>query len=64
MNYTNVKRILKFHIDNNISSLWTFDEEKKEFNYLYKRFDDKLKIYTPQQLIDKLNNKKNEREQE
>ena len=45
--YNNIKRILRNQIDKGVKSLWTFDEEKKEFNYLYKRFDDKLKIYTP-----------------
>ena len=60
--YSNIKRILRNQIDKGVKSLWTFDEEKKEFNYLYKRFDDKLKIYTPQQLIDKLEEKVKENE--
>tara|TARA_Y100001963_G_scaffold135921_1_gene197994 strand:+ start:296 stop:487 length:192 start_codon:yes stop_codon:yes gene_type:complete len=63
MKYNNIKRILRNQIDKGVKSLWTFDEEKKEFNYLYERFDDKLKIYTPQQLIDYLNERETEETQ-
>ena len=63
MKYNNIKRILRNQIDKGVKSLWTFDEEKKEFNYLYKRFNDKLKIYTPQQLIDYLNERETEETQ-
>ena len=61
MKYNNIKKILKHHIENKIQSLWTFNEEKKEFVYLFERFDDDLQIYTPQQLIDYLENYEREK---
>ena len=54
MKYNNIKRLLRFQIEKNIKALWTFDEGNQEFTYLYKVYDDDLKIYTPQQLIDYL----------
>lgn len=53
--YNNIKKVLRFHIDKGIQSLWNFDEENKEFICVFKRFNNDLKIYTPQQLIDYLN---------
>ena len=61
MKYNNIKKILKHHIENKIQSLWTFNEEKKEFVYLFERFDDDLQIYTPQQLKDYLENYEREK---
>lgn len=55
MTYNNIKRILRFQTENNIKALWTFDEDNKEFTNIYSITDDNLRIYTPQQLIDKLN---------
>lgn len=63
MNYTNIKRVLKHHVDNSIKSLWTFDEDDKVFTQIYNCYTDILQLYTPQQLIDKLNNQKNERKE-
>jgi len=51
MNYKNIKHILKHHIKTNIKSLWTYDEEKKEFTQLYKKYNDELQIYTAEQLL-------------
>ena len=55
--YRNIISILSKQIDNRIKALWTFDEKKKEFTHIYKNYNDKLPIYTPQQLINKLENK-------
>ena len=60
MTYNNIKRILRAQVDNNIKAFWTFDEENKEFVYLFNVYNDSLKIYTPQQLIDYLDEKINE----
>ena len=54
MKYNNIKRILRSQIENNIKAFWTYDEENKEFVYLFNVYDDNLKIFTPQQLIDYL----------
>lgn len=52
--YRNIISILSKQIDNRVKAFWTFDEKKKEFTYIYKNYNDKLPIYTPQQLITKL----------
>ena len=52
--YKNIISILSKQIENGVKSLWTFDEKKKEFTHIYKNYNDKLPIYTPQQLITKL----------
>ena len=54
MKYNNIKKILRKQLNDGIKGLWTFDEDNKEFTYLYKDYNDDLKIYTAQQLIDKL----------
>tara|TARA_R100000781_G_C4039990_1_gene113639 strand:+ start:407 stop:667 length:261 start_codon:yes stop_codon:yes gene_type:complete len=54
MKYTNIKRILKNQIETGTRALWTFDEELFEFTMIFKHYDDRLKIYTPQQLLDYL----------
>ena len=60
--YNNIKRILRGQIERGVKALWTFNEEKKEFNFLYREYDDTLKIYTPQQLIDRLEEKSEEKD--
>ena len=55
MKYNNIKAILRKQIDNGVKTFWTFNEEQKEFTQIYKSYTDELKIYTPQQLIDYLN---------
>ncbi len=54
MKYNNIKNILKKQIHNGVKSFWTFNEEEKEFTQIYKNYTNELKIYTPQQLLDKL----------
>ena len=54
MKYNNIKKRLKKQVDNNIESLWTFNEQEKEFTQIYKSYTNELKIYTPKQLLDKL----------
>ena len=55
MKYKNILKILKQQVDDRVQSFWTFDENKKEFTQIYRSYSDKLPIYTPQQLIDMLN---------
>jgi len=54
MKYNNIKNILKKQINTGVKSFWTFNEEEKEFTQIYKNYTNELKIYTPQQLLDKL----------
>ena len=54
MKYNNIKNILKKQITNGVQTFWTFNEEEKEFTQIYKNYTNQLKIYTPQQLLDKL----------
>ena len=54
MTYNNIKTILKKQVENKVKTLWTFDEVNKEFTQIYKNYTNKLKIYTAQQLLDKL----------
>jgi hypothetical protein len=55
MKYNNIKTILKKQIDNGVKTFWTFNEEEKEFTQIYKNYTNELKIYTPQQLLEYLN---------
>ncbi len=52
--FKNIKQILRKQIDNGVKSLWTFNEKELEFTQIYKNYNDKLPIYTSQQLLDKL----------
>jgi hypothetical protein len=54
MKYNNIKNILKKQINTGVKSFWTFNEQEKEFTQIYKNYTNELKIYTPQQLLDKL----------
>lgn len=55
MKYTNIKAILKKQIDKGVKSFWTFDEIENNFTCIYKNYTNDLKIYTPQQLLEYLN---------
>ncbi len=54
MTYKNIKKILRDHIKNNVRTLWTFDEINMEFTCVYSEYKDELQIYTPQQLLDRI----------
>jgi len=54
MTYNNIKTILKKQVENKVKTFWTFNEDDKEFTQIYKNYTNKLKIYTAQQLLDKL----------
>ena len=51
MNYKNIKKILQGQIDNNVKTLWTFNEKQKEFTMIYENYSNKLQIFTPEQLL-------------
>tara|TARA_R100001530_G_C4260749_1_gene140400 strand:+ start:358 stop:543 length:186 start_codon:yes stop_codon:yes gene_type:complete len=56
MKYKSIKQILKQQIKSELRTLWQFDEYNKEFIQIYKNYDKELNIYTPEQLLTKLNN--------
>ena len=57
MKYNNIKRLLRQQIENGVRVLWTFNELEPEFTMIYKSYNNNLTIYTPQQLIDYLDEK-------
>tara|TARA_R100001463_G_scaffold22733_3_gene54597 strand:- start:1079 stop:1258 length:180 start_codon:yes stop_codon:yes gene_type:complete len=53
--YKGIKNLLRYHIKNNVRSLWTYEDDN--FTSVYENYDGDSRIYTPQQLlklIDKL----------
>ena len=52
--YKTIKWVLRQHIKNNNKTLWTYKDN--EFRCIYKNYSPDDKIYTPQQLLDKINN--------
>jgi len=57
MKFNNIKRLLRQQIENGVRVLWTFNEVEPEFTMIYKSYNNNLTIYTPQQLIDYLDEK-------
>ena len=47
--YKSIKWILKKHIDNNVKSLWTWEDDT--FTCIYECYDGESRIYTPHQLL-------------
>ncbi len=56
MKYKNIKAILRKQIQKGLKTFWVHNEENKEFIQIYKIFDNNLTIYTPEQLLYKINN--------
>jgi hypothetical protein len=54
MKFNNIRSILKKQIENNVQTFWTYNVKEQEFVCIYKNYSNELKIYTPQQLLDKL----------
>jgi hypothetical protein len=58
-NYKTIKWVLKQQIEAATKTLWTWKEGKKEnFTCIYKNYSDSLTIYTPTQLLKKLEDDK------
>ena len=51
MKYNNIKKILRKQIDDGVKTFWTYDENLKEFTQIYKNYTDDLQIFTPEQLL-------------
>ena len=54
MKYNNIKKILRKQIDDGVKTFWTYDENKKEFTQIYKNYTNELQIFTPEQLLRRL----------
>jgi|TARA_B110000908_G_scaffold120523_1_gene141241 hypothetical protein len=60
MPYNTIKSVLRSQLKNNAMVLWTWKKGKDEnFTCIYKNYNDNLPIYTPQQLLEKLDEKAN-----
>jgi len=55
MSYRTIRWVLKKQIETKVNLLWTWDKKNKNFTCIYKNYNDKLSIYTPQQLLYILN---------
>ena len=57
--YKTIKWVLKQQIEKGTKTLWTWKKDKKEnFTCIYKNYNDDLPIYTPVQLLKKLEDDK------
>ena len=54
MKYKNIKWVLRSHIKNNVRSFWTWVDNN--FTCIYKNYNRSERIYTPEQLLKKLEN--------
>lgn len=54
MNYKTIKWVLRNHIKNGVKSLWTWKDNN--FTCIYKNYAGTDKIYTPENLLKKLEN--------
>lgn len=54
MKFTNIKKTLRKQVEDRSKYLWTYDEKKQSFTQIYKGYSDKLQIYTPDQLLKRL----------
>ena len=55
MKYNNIKKILRKQIENNVKTFWIYNEESKEFINIYEMYSNKYTIYTPEQLLNYIN---------
>ena len=56
--YKTIKWILRDQVKKNVKVLWTWKQGKDEnFTCVYQNYTDNLPLYTPQQLLDKINGK-------
>ena len=54
MAYKTIKSLLKRQMKTNPTALWTWDIEDNNFTMIYEVYDLNARIYTPQQLLNKI----------
>jgi len=54
MKYTTIKWLLRKHIKNNVKALWTWEDNN--FTCIYENYSQTDRIYTAEQLIEKIDN--------
>jgi len=54
MKYKGIKAVLRSNIKSGVKVLWTWDEAANHFTQIYKAYSDGLTIYTPIQLLNRL----------
>ena len=54
MKYKTIRSVLKQNIEKKVNTLWTWDREEKNFTQIYQNFNDKLPIYTANQLLEEI----------
>jgi hypothetical protein len=60
MKYSTIKSLLRGQVKKNAKVLWTWKMGKEEnFTCIYRNYNDNLPIYTPHQLLEKINEKTN-----
>lgn len=53
--YTGIKKMLRNQIATDIKVFWTWEKGSQDhFTMIYQNYGDDLKIYTPQQLLEEL----------
>jgi hypothetical protein len=61
MAYNTIKWVLRLQVKNKTNTLWTWKKGEnirdENFTCIYKNYSDNLPIYTPSQLLDKLDGK-------
>lgn len=54
MKYKTIRSVLRQNIERKVNTLWTWDREEKNFTQIYQNFNDKLPIYTANQLLEEI----------
>tara|TARA_R100001126_G_scaffold27522_1_gene14598 strand:+ start:263 stop:445 length:183 start_codon:yes stop_codon:yes gene_type:complete len=54
MKYNTIKSVLRNQVRVGLKVMWTWDKNKKEFTQIYKNYNDGLRIFTPAQLLQEL----------
>ena len=54
MKYKTIKWLLRKHIKNNVKALWTWEDGN--FTCIYENYSQTNRIYTAEQLIEKIDN--------
>jgi len=53
--YKTIKWVLRKQAESNVKTLWTWEQgENENFTCIFENYNDKLPIYTPTQLLDKI----------